>query len=198
RAGGSFCNFVAQRVAGSNALIVFDSYTNIATERVRGLDFTVRWVKEIGPGTLRINGILTDYLEQANKLFPEDPFDEFNGTLNTPKYAATLDTTYTYHSWKVRYGLEWLSSMQSYDLFGLDKATTQFVLDVPNYYLHNISVQYRGDTWEATAGINNIADREPPKISSGISLYSRVGNAPLYSGYDYFGRTFFVNVTKRF
>jgi len=29
-------------------------------------------------------------------------------------------------------------------------------------------------------------------------VYNRVGNAPLYSGYDYLGRTAFVNLTKSF
>jgi len=29
-------------------------------------------------------------------------------------------------------------------------------------------------------------------------LYNRVGNAPLYSGYDYIGRTYFVNISKSF
>ncbi len=29
------------------------------------------------------------------------------------------------------------------------------------------------------------------------AIYDRVGNAPLYSGYDYIGRQFYVNVAKR-
>jgi outer membrane receptor protein involved in Fe transport len=45
-------------------------------------------------------------------------------------------------------------------------------------------------------GIRNVFDKKPPSISSGF--YNRVGNAPLYSGYDYAGRTFFVNVSKTF
>jgi hypothetical protein len=41
-------------------------------------------------------------------------------------------------------------------------------------------------------------DEEPPKFSaSGSALYPRVGNSPLYSGYDYVGRTFFFNITKK-
>ena len=31
-----------------------------------------------------------------------------------------------------------------------------------------------------------------------FAFINRVGNAPLYSGYDYFGRTYFVNVSKTF
>jgi len=46
--------------------------------------------------------------------------------------------------------------------------------------------------------VRNFADKEPPTISPGAGIYNTVGNAPLYSGYDYFGRTFFVNLSKKF
>ncbi|MEO7744324.1 MAG: hypothetical protein ABIR98_15410, partial [Usitatibacter sp.] len=71
-----------------------------------------------------------------------------------------------------------------------------FKLDTPSYILHSASVEYKADKWSVTAGVRNIADKEPPQISSGV--ISRVGNAPLYSGYDYVGRRYFVNVTKEF
>jgi outer membrane receptor protein involved in Fe transport len=44
--------------------------------------------------------------------------------------------------------------------------------------------------------MRNIFNEEPPTLSAGI--VSRVGNAPLYSGYDYVGRTFFINLSKSF
>ena len=44
-----------------------------------------------------------------------------------------------------------------------------------------------------TVGARNILDKKPPQISSGV--YNRIGNAPLYSGYDYAGRSFFINVS---
>jgi outer membrane receptor protein involved in Fe transport len=55
-----------------------------------------------------------------------------------------------------------------------------------------MSVRYSSDQWQVTGGVRNVFDKEPPTISQGFN--SRVGNAPLYSGYDYFGREAFVQV----
>ncbi len=44
--------------------------------------------------------------------------------------------------------------------------------------------------------MRNFADRKPPTISQGI--YNTVGNALLYSGFDYFGRSYFLNITRSF
>ena len=59
-----------------------------------------------------------------------------------------------------------------------------------------MSLRYTGDKWSVTAGVSNLTDKAPPSISSGY--YNRVGNAPLYSGFDYVGRTFFLNASKTF
>jgi len=67
---------------------------------------------------------------------------------------------------------------------------------VASYFLHSLSAEYKADTWSVIAGVRNLRNEEPPVISSGA--YNRVGNAPLYSGYDYVGRTYFVNISKSF
>ena len=56
---------------------------------------------------------------------------------------------------------------------------------------------YKADKWDVTLGVRNLADVKPPQISAQAG-YNRVGNAPLYSGYDYFGRTVYLNLTTSF
>jgi outer membrane receptor protein involved in Fe transport len=86
----------------------------------------------------------------------------------------------------------------SYGYLGLDAATSIYKFDTPAYFKHNISVKYSNPVqkWDVVVGIRNLTDVKPPVISSGY--YSRVGNAVLSSSYDYFGRTFFVNMNKSF
>lgn len=196
RAGGGFCRLIDPRNSSTNALTVHDSYVNLALDKVRGYDFTLRYVRDIGPGTLRATGLVTRYLQQANKLFADDPLDELNGTINSPEYTGSLDLVYDWKNWKFRYGLDWVDGMDSTEYLGLDPATSTYKFDVKDYFVSSVSAQYKADKWSVTAGIRNTADAKPRTISQGA--YNRVGNAPLYSGYDYFGRTYFVNVQKTF
>lgn len=123
-------------------------------------------------------------------------------SIRNPANTASLDLNYKWKNWRVRYGIDWVDKMDSYAYYeqrnpGLfDPATSEYKLYTPNYFLQALSLQYEADKWSVTGGVRNLANRKPPTISQGV--YNTVGNAPLYSGYDYFGRSYFVNITKSF
>lgn len=197
-----FCRLVSRNPV-DNQLTVLDGYINLSTDKVRGLDFTTRFVRDIGPGQFRANLQVTKFLEQSSKIFADDPLVDYNGNLQRPEMTANLDLSYKVGNWRARYGLEWIDGMDSYDYYqsnyptlDFDPATSMYKIYTPNYFLSSLSVQYTGDKWSITAGSRNIFDKAPPKISQGV--YNTVGNALLYSGFDYMGRSFFMNVTKSF
>lgn len=200
-AGNGVCRLIS-RNPDTNALTVTNGFINVSTERVRGLDFTLRYVKDIGPGEFRSTIQVTHYLEQTDQLFPEDPKVDSVGMIRTPQNTGTLDLAYKWKNWQVRYGLDWIDETDSYAYYeernpGLfDPADSPYKLYTPNYIVQAFSVQYDADKWSVTAGVRNLADKDPPTISQGV--YNTVGNAPLYSGYDYFGRSYFANVTYSF
>ncbi len=199
RTGGAFCRLVT-RDAATNALTVNDNYVNLSEDNVRGVDITGRYsVKPFANDfTVRLGAQLTKYFEQSNRLFPDDPLDEYNKSVNVPDWTGTFEAVMETKAWRLRYGLEWINGTQSYDLYGLDRETTPFYIQVPDYYLHSLTAQISAGDFGFTVGVRNLTDKKPPSISSGLGLYSRVGNAPLYSGYDYLGRQFFVNVSTKF
>lgn len=199
RSGGGFCRLVSQRAQGSNALTVSNGFINLSTDIVRGYDFTARYAANVGVGRLRVNMTATKFQQQANKLFADDELDDFNGILTVPEWSGALDVNYTVKGWNVYYGLEYTSSTSSYEYRGQDPATSTFKQNTPSYFLHAASLTYKDSVgkWSATFGVRNLLDTEPPKVSA-LSGVNRVGNAPLYSGYDYQGRRFFVNVSKTF
>ena len=104
---------------------------------------------------------------------------------------------YDFKAWRFFYGIDWIQGTSSYAYYGEDPATSTFQLAVPSYILHTAAVRYKANTWEATVGVRNLLDKKPPQISAQAG-YSKVGNAPLYSGYDYVGRTMYVNLSKSF
>jgi outer membrane receptor protein involved in Fe transport len=192
RAGGGFCNLVTRGTAASpTSLVVNDSYVNLSSDIVKGYDFTLRYVRNIGEGQFRFNGILTKYEEQSNRLFPDDPLTVNTGSLRYPEITGAADFTYTWKSWRVRYGFEYLGKMDSYELVEEDPETSTFLFKTDKYVTHNASVEYKGDKWSIIAGVRNFTDETPPPISAGA--YNRRGNTLLYSGFDYFGRTYFIN-----
>ena len=193
-AGVGFCSLVDR--GADLALTVQNGYVNLATDIVKGLDYTVRYRKDVGPGTALVNLAVTQYTEMSSKLFADDPLIDYKGMLNTPEFTGTADVSYAWDQWRVRYGVEWIQGMDSYDYYRQNPSTSQYDLEVDDYFQHNVSVQYTSEGWTVTAGVRNLLNEDPPTISSGY--YNRVGNAPLYSGYDYLGRTAFVNLTKSF
>jgi outer membrane receptor protein involved in Fe transport len=193
--GGGFCRLVTRNPANA-ALTVSNAYTNIATQLAEGVDYTIRYQRDLGPGTLRTNFLATHYIEQSNKLFAEDEFDQLNGTIEYPQNSATLDLTYSLRNWQFRWGVDWIDSMDSYAYLEEDPATSTADYSVEDYTKQWMSVRYTTDTWQLTGGVRNITDEEPPTISQGY--YNRIGNAPLYSGYDYFGREAWVQFVMSF
>jgi outer membrane receptor for ferrienterochelin and colicin len=206
RGGNGFCNLVAPRDPGSKQLTVLNGYVNISQQVVRGIDYNLRYVVPVGPGSLRIDTLLTQYLEQSTATFEGQPRADANATLETPKYTGTFEAAYSWQPWKFRYELDWVSSQHAQatrdywlNNFGITFPNT-FILGTPDYYLHNIAVQYsppKGN-WQVTGGVRNLLDKDPPSISAtGRTAYPRVGNAPLFSAYDFIGRTVYVNFTKK-
>ena len=122
--------------------------------------------------------------------------DEYNGSINWPEWSGLLDLTYTVSDWKFRYGVEWIDSMESYTLLGEPKEASIHDYEVGSYLEHFASVRFNNGSWEVTGGVRNLLNEEPPTISQGF--YNRVGNAPLYSGYDYVGRRVFLQLAKKF
>jgi outer membrane receptor protein involved in Fe transport len=196
RSGGGFCRLVNPRNPTTNALTVNDSFVNLATDAVRGMDYTLRYTNSIGVGKLRVNVTYTDYKLQATQLFSTDPVKNFNGNIGSPKRTGNLDVYYDVKGWRAYYGMDWVGRMSSYAYYGEDPATSIYKLDTAAYAIHNVSLGYRGDKWSATLGVRNLADKQPPKISAVV--YNKIGDAPLYSGYDYVGRTVFLNASKSF
>jgi iron complex outermembrane receptor protein len=189
---GGYCRLVS-RDPVSNRLTVNNAYTNISTDISRGIDVDMTFDQELPLGTFLTDITLTRYYAQEQKLFEGDPLKELNGSLNKPKYGATANIGYKLANWKLSYGVEWISSMSGYKEVNENPETSIRDLEVPSYFEHRISLRYQADNWKTTSGVRNLTNETPPEISATSSIFQRVGNSPLYSGYDYAGRELFVN-----
>lgn len=200
-ARSGYCALV-ERTPGTNALTVYDSYVNVATDVVKGFDYTLRYRRDVGPGTALFNLGVTQITERYDTLFDTDPIYDDVGVLGVPEFSGTFDATYSWDKWRARYGVEWIAAQGYSDYYmnryGVDLNDLGYDVETDDYFVHNVSVQYRADKWTATVGVRNLFDREPESISAGV--FNRLGNAPLYSGFQdaYLGRSAFINVSRSF
>ena len=131
------------------------------------------------------------------------------GTTNVPDLVGNFDATYRTGAVTFRYGVSWFNGSSGTAKFNQTSRTTGLVnqanvdalnegfqIEVPDYYQHSASVQLNvTEKFQMTLGVRNLLDKDPPKVSA---YYTTIGNAPLYSGYDYTGRQWFVNTNFKF
>ena len=183
---------------GTGNLTVIQSFVNISTAKVEGIDYTLRYSRDLGPGRLRLGAQMTQFLERYNRTFPTDPIVDVIGFLFNPEWTGTFDAAYSWGPWNFRWGVEWVGATSSEERAALFGFTEQrYDLQTRDYFLHSASIRYETERYGLTLGVRNIFDEEPPTISADWTTMG-AGNAPLYSGYDVRGRTFFVNARARF
>ena len=202
-----FCRFVSRDA--NNILTVTSGYVNLSEDVVKGYEFTGRFATDLFGGRFTFNANLTKYTEQSDKTFPEEILLDSNGTTNVPDWVGNFDATYRTGPVTFRYGVSWFDSSSGTAEYNQTSRTTGIVnqanvdvlnefyqIEVPDYFLHSASIQLNvTDKFEMTLGVRNLFDKDPPKITT---YYTTIGNAPLYSGYDYTGRQWFVNTNFKF
>jgi iron complex outermembrane receptor protein len=78
--------------------------------------------------------------------------------------------------------------------------TCRFVTEAEEYWEHDVAALWQRDTLSVSAGVSNVFDQEPPQIGLTALLGGGAERNGVLTGtgYDLFGRTFFVNVRKAF
>ena len=200
-----YCRFITREPYtgfGTGALTVNTSFINIATDLVKGVDFTLRYDRELGPGKLDIGVNAVRVLERINQTDPDSDALDYVGTIGNPKWAGIGHVGYDYGPWYFRWGVEYLKGTNDQPFveeFVNPTLTTDRVdYSVPDYWLHTVSLRFEpSDRYSLTAGVRNVFDKNPPKISSGDPLVNTIANVPLQSGWDFRGRTFFINAQAK-
>jgi iron complex outermembrane receptor protein len=190
------------------------SYRNIVSQTSRGIDLTMRYNREIGPGKLTLDAQFSYTLEDSQELFPGST-DDFNGVIGEPKVVGNTQLRYRWQDVTFQWSTEFVGHQSNYDYqFGTDiSAPSNLTTPQGSRYkakshaeamwYHALSVRYEADKWEGVVGVTNIFNEDPPKVSPALQdrgnfTYGRAGSYAFASQYDYIGRQVFVNLTRRF
>lgn len=66
------------------------------------------------------------------------------------------------------------------------------------YFEHTASLRWDNGDFRIIAGVRNIFDTAPPRVSPRVGGFSQIANTPLGTGYDLEGREFFAQLLYRF
>ena len=178
------------------------------------------------PVTLSLNST-TVWLDELTRQFDaEDPSTavDFAGTILSPEWEsrATFGADWSDFRlrWRVKYtsGEDTSNADDDLNLFftssycgyfgggytdtnpnpatGNRTSVCRSVDYADDHFEHDVSVGYDADTWSATVGVTNVFDETPPLIDAGVP--GMRNNVVTSAGYDVFGRSVFVSLTKSF
>ena len=196
-----YCQFISRTPfagAGTGLLTITTSYINVAKFLVKGIDFVMRYDHRLAGGTLDIGAEAVRTLHSVSQTDPTSTATDFIGSIGTPKWAGTGDIGYKHGPWYFRWGVDFIGHTDDAFLTTpLGFSPNKYDFHVNDYYLHTVTVRWEKGPYSLTAGVRNVFDRAPPKISSGDPEVNTVANVPLQSAWDFRGRTYFVNLQAK-
>jgi iron complex outermembrane receptor protein len=201
------------------------SFFNIGNVTSRGIDINSRFGTDL---PLKFNGepvawassVAVSYLlEQDIEIFgpmPVDPLDPSQGTTTDRDdnageigFATTrinIGNSFTWGNWSLTSEHRRIGGQQQDDTD--PDLPNAFLPSFPNspighdvdfveaVWYHDASLTYSQDAYSLSVGVNNIANREPPLIDAGEG--PERNNAVTSSGYDFFGRSYFITARVAF
>lgn len=207
RNGNVYCSFIGQReTVQGNLTTIQNAYLNIAEQKVSGIDFDFRYQVDFGAVKNVLAIKATRVLHQYYQPFAEVPSQDYNGTLGNqgtaggPKWVGNVDYRLATGPYVFRYAVSYVGPMsqdatQQPLINGVKAVSKEYT---GKYFKQDISLQIDiRKLGQFTIGVNNLFDRKPETISSTDGL-PRIGNYFNYSGYDFYGRTVFVEITRKF
>jgi iron complex outermembrane recepter protein len=198
----SLCQYVERDPLAGTLTRVFNPYLNIAEVRARGIDLEAQyvarpeWFTEMSQ-TFSIRAFASRLLERSNIPTPGAPtvhleggFDNTTPAILYPSWKGNLSIAYTVGPWTAQVIEEWISDSKINTTWteGVDVDDNK----LPNYLNTNLKLAYAGQmvgdhTWEVSAFVTNLFDRDPIVIPN---YNSRTGSQNVSNNYDAYGRTY--------
>ena len=198
-ATNEFCANISRDPVTGRISQVLQPTRNLGAFRTAGVDVALNWAVPIGPAQRLSFSTLITYLDKFDvQTAPGRPFLHYAGTVggtatfqpgSLPKWKATSEVSYTDDGLTIGGRWRFLDKMEAAGRVINPAATTP---GVGAYSLFDLFADLRINRQFAfRAGVNNVADREPPILNGVIGTTES-------STYDVLGRTVFVATRVNF
>ncbi|MBM3373137.1 MAG: TonB-dependent receptor [Betaproteobacteria bacterium] len=193
------------------------TFININSQRNEGIDLTIDLEQDIGKlGTIQFLAQMNWQLTDKVELFNGNVVNK-NGENGEPKWVGDFNVIWSpSDTLKIFYGLDVIgktSEEKDYiavlgSLCRTSSGYGEFCakLTTPTVFYHSLSLnkEIADGAYEITAGVSNLFDRKPPRVtvegsnSLNGGVLSTVGKSILASQFDYLGRRAFVAFSAKF
>lgn len=196
-----FCQLIRRHPVTGDREEVDALYMNLGTLKTQGVDVSVSWNRNIGPGTFSLQSTLNylDYFRYQTD--PDSPMRDATGTIGTTstqdsQFDYRLLTNFGYRWNNFNVGLLW-RHLPSVD--NADRAINpdSSVAGTGSYNLFNVYGTYAVGQYTFRAGIDNVFDKEPLVVGAQPGLDSN-SDQTNPSFYDPLGRRYYVGVKVSF
>jgi len=199
-----FCSNVIRNPNTGFITTVNDQLVNVAQIQTRGIDFGLRYGRQVGllnaDDRIELTGnytYLLDYKDQAN---PSAPVREYAGTIYYPEHKATARFAYLTGGFTLSWQVNYLGGGTA-DIDLLEDPDAEPFNHVGPRFYHD--AQIRWDVGEDRrfsfyVGVDNVMDTDPPFLPGTPFVLSPTGTETAADLYDPFGRRFYVGAQVRF
>lgn len=197
------------QIFGNNSGYIISTTMNTGYLQTSGVDVNADYTFDIGNiGSINVGVVGTYLIEQVSQPVPGGGSYDCKGLFGytcgqpTPEWRHVARLSWMSEgdftaslSWR-HIGGTTLSSLSDNSLLGADRTVVNSKIEAYNYFdLSLTQVIDKGLTLRA--GVNNMFDKDPPILDSG--LLQSFGNGNTYPGvYDALGRTIFIGATANF
>ena len=195
------CDLFDRTGVNSGVDNVRDSFINVATQKNRGYDLSVRYTTELAGGDFIIETQHTYQTDAITALFDDTARDE-NGEFGEPKLVGRYDFRYLKGDWQFYWGIQHIGEVSNLESYGGDTVTYRgeefrVALEADAVLYNNVSVSKDWDNGlSLTAGVANLFDERPPLVTTlNLGEINTQGNSPFESQYDFYGRRAWLNLT---
>jgi iron complex outermembrane recepter protein len=189
-----YCQLIDRNGTTGDRENVDSLFLNLGKLKTRGVDVTVGWRGNVGPGMLTANTTV-NYLDQYKyQPDPTAPFRDAKGTLDQGgQFDFRLLTNVGYAWDKFNVGLQWrfLPSVDN-SAKALQPLTT--VKGTGAYSLFNLNAGWDLGSVQIRGGIDNLLNRKPSIVGANPTVGDSNSDQTNLSFYDGLGRRFYLGM----
>ena len=187
----SFCKMIRRNASSGDREEVDAPFSNLGIIETQGLDLSVNWSNDFGPGTFGLNSVMSFLDSYEYQAAPGDRIIDATGTLDQGgMYDLQGLTNFTYAWDRFSLGLGWryLDAIKNAAAASSPNTT---ILGTSAYSLFNLNGAYDWEKYTVRFGVDNLLDEDPRIIGANPGVDTN-SDSTLPALYDVVGQRYYL------